>query len=494
MTRRNSRCADVGSVRKLARCGFAFAITLATILTAGCGSDGDGGSAFHGNTTVVVMASSTANDQLSGFEANIQGLTLTDEKGQQQTLIATAMNEEFIHLNGTVEPLATVSIPQGGYVSAAITLGSANPLCVGQVPGELYGDEMANSRMVTVNLPSPITVTGNVMGLVLNLDVSESTPFTGACPTSLATVAPSDTAFSLTPMNISAQPTSSANGKALGLRGIIGSVAAGGAGFTVNSLSSFAGMDPPSWTVAVNGMTTLQSGLSSAQLVPGALVDMDAAVQQDGSLLATRIALIETNLANLTVVEGPVMEVSAAEPVILFEGTAQEGYFAPNLGYSLYYNFGNATFEVSSQPTNLATLPFPAGFSAASMVAGQRMAISTQATTFQGGPNYFPLTRVTLLPQTIDGTVSAISTVGNFTTYTVQLASYDWFPAFAVEPGQTTQLTAPDTVVVYADSNTQMLNSGSVGVGSVARFYGLIFNDSGTLRMDCSQVNDGVPE
>jgi hypothetical protein len=76
----------------------------------------------------------------------------------------------------------------------------------------------------------------------------------------------------------------------------------------------------------------------------------------------------------------------------------------------------------------------------------------------------------------------------------VQLASYDWFPAFAVEPGQTTQLTAPDTVVVYADSNTQMLNSGSVGVGSVARFYGLIFNDSGTLRMDCSQVNDGVPE
>jgi len=28
--------------------------------------------------------------------------------------------------------------------------------------------------------------------------------------------------------------------------------------------------------------------------------------------------------------------------------------------------------------------------------------------------------------------------------------------------------------------------------GSTLRFYGLVFNDNGTLRMDCAQVNDGV--
>jgi len=39
-----------------------------------------------------------------------------------------------------------------------------------------------------------------------------------------------------------------------------------------------------------------------------------------------------------------------------------------------------------------------------------------------------------------------------------------------------------------------MLNSSAVAVGSVVRFYGLLFNDSGTLRMDCAQVNDGVTE
>jgi len=28
--------------------------------------------------------------------------------------------------------------------------------------------------------------------------------------------------------------------------------------------------------------------------------------------------------------------------------------------------------------------------------------------------------------------------------------------------------------------------------GATFRFYGLVFNDNGTLRMDCAQVNDGV--
>jgi hypothetical protein len=63
-----------------------------------------------------------------------------------------------------------------------------------------------------------------------------------------------------------------------------------------------------------------------------------------------------------------------------------------------------------------------------------------------------------------------------------------------VQPGQTTLLTNPNQVVVYVDSNTLQLNTLPLGVGSVLRFNGLVFNDNGTLRMDCAQVNDGVPE
>lgn len=64
----------------------------------------------------------------------------------------------------------------------------------------------------------------------------------------------------------------------------------------------------------------------------------------------------------------------------------------------------------------------------------------------------------------------------------------------AVQPGQTTLLTNPGEVEVYVDNNTQPLNSQPLAPGSTLRFYGMVFNDNGTLRMDCAQVNDGVPD
>jgi hypothetical protein len=87
-----------------------------------------------------------------------------------------------------------------------------------------------------------------------------------------------------------------------------------------------------------------------------------------------------------------------------------------------------------------------------------------------------------------------VNTIGNFTEYTVALAAYDLFPDLAVQAGQTTLLTSPGIVVVYVDSSTQLLNTAPLAVGSLLRFNGLLFNDTGTLRMDCGQVNDGTPQ
>ena len=58
--------------------------------------------------------------------------------------------------------------------------------------------------------------------------------------------------------------------------------------------------------------------------------------------------------------------------------------------------------------------------------------------------------------------------------------------------GQTTLLSNPSQVEVYVGSNTQKLNTQALAPGSTFRFYGLVFNDNGTLRMDCAQVSEGV--
>jgi len=53
-------------------------------------------------------------------------------------------------------------------------------------------------------------------------------------------------------------------------------------------------------------------------------------------------------------------------------------------------------------------------------------------------------------------------------------------------------LTHADLVEIYTDSSTAMLNTEPLTNGSTGRFYGLIFNDNGSLKMDCAQVRDGV--
>jgi hypothetical protein len=110
-----------------------------------------------------------------------------------------------------------------------------------------------------------------------------------------------------------------------------------------------------------------------------------------------------------------------------------------------------------------------------------------------GAEYYAPATTITLMPQTIDGTVLVSSVSGNFTVYTVQLSSDDLFPSLAVQAAQSTRLTRPNQVQVYVDSSTRMLNSDPVAIGSALRFYGPVFNDRGVLRMDCAQINEGVP-
>lgn len=465
-------------------------------ITTGCGSTP---SALSGNTMVVVLASSTANDQLFQFSVTLQSLTLTSQSGQTVLLLPTPVSDEFMHLNGHVEPLVTVSVPQGIYTSAAATVSEALPACAGQSAGSLLVDEALGGlnglTAASIEPEQPITVTGSAMGLVLDLQVSKTAPFNGGCSNSLTDAVTITPTFKLTPISIATEPTNSANGKVLGVEGLISSVSADGSGFTAGALNSMnEGTNRPAWQVSVSSGTVFQGVTGSAGLTTGMPIDMDLVINPDGSLLATRVAVYDTDTTSLSVAYGPPLAIYPAGayqsvfPVMDTLEVEQEGVALSSLTglYGL-----NATSQISSQLTNLQSLPFTATFNSANMVDGQNVLFSTHASTSSIAE---PVTTITLLPQTIDGSVTAISSESNFTTYTVMLAPYDLFPNLAVQPGQTTLLTNPNTVVVYADSNTQMLNSSAVSVGGLFRFYGLVFNDKGVLRMDCAQVNDGVAE
>lgn len=498
------------ALRSIAVCACA----LAGLFAAGCAggsANSHSGQKQVENTSVTVMISSTANDQLAEFNLFLDSITLTSESGDTVSLLAAPQQAEFIHLNGSAEPLATVSVPQGTYTSATATIGAASFFCVTYISSEqafdisIFAYGYVPGSQVTVNLPASISVSGSEMGLLLDLQVLQSASYASCAgyPGESWAITPT---FNLTPVAFASQPTSPANGKMTGLNGIVSSVDLAGNNFTVASadgpateiLESGATVNSTGivWQLASTGSTVFQgvSGLSA--LAVGMPVNMDAEMQPDGSLQATRVEVEDTDINDLSVTSGPLLEVISFEPVVVSQGTLEQGpLYTPGDMKGAPFSVDGAAFKISGQVTNLANLPFTPNFSAASMVAGQNVAITTHAASFSSAGGYPPAATLTLMPQTVNGTVSAVSTANGFTIYTVTLAPYDLFPTLAfTDYFQTSPLTDPNTVIVYADANTQMLNTGSATVGSLLRFTGLVLNDNGTLRMDCSKIDTGVTE
>jgi hypothetical protein len=472
----------------------------ALILTTTCGGGaGMGGTSpsrpvLTGNTLVTVVLSSIANDQLTEFDLGIQSLILTDKSGKTVSLVSALQSTEFIHVNGGLEPLITVSIPQDIYTSATATIGGAQFSCItltpqGGLSSDTYAYGQTPSANVTVNVPAPITVTGNSMALSLNLLVAQSAEY-GTCYSNggIPTYSITPT-FNLTPADFSFQPTNPANGKALGFNGQVSAVNTTGGSFTL----ALPEVENPRTISVSSASTTAYQGVNNfSDLTVGTFVNLDGAIQPDGSLLATRIA-VEDNTAT-SVVTGPLVFVSDAEPALFMWGRQQQGALYNDqfvLG-SQAFSFTSAIFQISSQLSNVQDLPFTPSFTAANIVPGQNVYLSASTLQDSGGFPYTPLSTVTLIPQSLDGTVAGSSSVGNFTVYTIELASYDLFPALAVQQGQASLLNNPSEVQVYVDTSTQQLNSQPLASGGTFRFYGLVFNDNGTLRMDCAQVNDGV--
>ena len=120
---------------------------LAVSLTTGCGSGGSTAPPkLSGSTDVTLIMSSTANDQVTRFAVQLQTLTLTSQSGKTVTLLSSQQPSEFMHLNGGIEPLTTLNVPQDIYTSATVTL-EAVFVCLAQVPdGGLQDRELFNCQ------------------------------------------------------------------------------------------------------------------------------------------------------------------------------------------------------------------------------------------------------------------------------------------------------------------------------------------------------------
>jgi hypothetical protein len=428
-------------------------------------------------TQVNLVVSSDANDQLTIFAAQLQSVTLSNSSGHSVSLLSSPFFLDFMHFNGVAGPLATATIPQDTYTSATVAVGNAQFGCdYLNASGALNDATFAYGYMptgsVTVMLPRPITVTGDSMGIALRLLVSRSA--TASSCTADAATQNAITPFSITPtfeLTGVEATEAAATARYSSLREYMGQVAAFDAASGVLQLQipSAVGQpnDPVPLLVSVDTVTVLQGAASTAALTAGTFVTLDGTLQADGSVRATRIAVADPLAVNVR--RGPVIVVWSAEPIVTIQPVQGQG--ADHVVNTEPFEFANTSFRISEELSNLQQLPFTASFTNANMVAGQNIYVSAPQYISSGGVSYLAAaTTITLMPQTIDGTVYSVGSSGNFTVYGVELGSQDPFPTLAVQPGQTTRLTQPSQIQVYVDHNTQQLASSAVTVGAPARF------------------------
>lgn len=295
--------------------------------------------------------------------------------------------------------------------------------------------------------------------------------------------------FTLTAFDIAGAAPGSPGTTVLSLEGLVTAVTEGADGFEVQR-PAFMSEPATSLKVSTETGTSLQGVDGLKSLAVGMFVDLDGQLQADGSVRATRVSVADP--AAVDVRRGIVVSVYRQGTPILYlkpiEGQGKDGLVDEEP-----YDFSNTTFRISGQLSNVQQLPFGATFTSANILPGQNVYVSSPAfVTCCGQEYYAPSTTITLMPQTIDGTVIGSTVSGDFTIYTVELADYDLFVSLASQPAQPTLLAQPNLVQVYVDKGTRMLSTDPVAVGNTLRFYGLVFDDQGVLRMDCAQINDGV--
>jgi hypothetical protein len=447
-------------------------------------------------TTVTPMLSSSANGVLSEFDMTISNISLVNSAGKAVILFTGPQSVEFVGLNAGSLPLTSASIPQDVYTSANVGYSNSAIGCLfpSGSPDITAGPATfpGGSGNATVKFASPLTVSGGAVDVALDLAVSQSVTLSSCGLNGVITYfAP---VFNLTPLAISSQPTDDLNGNETGIEGRIASVDTSGNGVTLLTGNGSYGSSPGATTplaIAVNGSTVYQGVSGISALSANMFVDLDANVQADGSLLATRFSVADPTALNMF--SGPLMYASTTEVYVL--GREQQGNDVstfPLTDGEDYTVDSSTVFKTSGQFRNVQSLPFTATFNSANATGGQNVAISSQTIPNPACCGFPKAVTITLMPQTINGTVAAVSSSGGFTTYTVTLAPYDMFPVTSLPPG-TTPVSSPSTVIAYVDANTRVLGA-TPATGSVMRFNGLVFNDNGTLRMDCAQINNGVAE
>ncbi|HVJ09212.1 MAG TPA: DUF5666 domain-containing protein [Acidisarcina sp.] len=429
------------------------------------------------STVVQLNMGDAPADWMLAFSMNINSMTLTRNNGSV-TAVSSTTPMEMMHLMGTMQPLAMISAPQGNYTGATISIGSANITYMDPatklpvqktIPGPITG---------IMNFNSPITVGSTPMAIGFDLDLANSVTRDASGNMTLNPV------FHVTSgMQGVGNPLDPANGGIQQMMGAVSSVS--GTSFTMASMQAAQAL-----TFHTSSTTTFDNITGMSMMANGMLVIVDASLQPDGSLMATRV---QSMMNSGGFMGGGVITTISGQPATQFTIVMQNGagagmmssYFSQEATVNLS---GSTVYQIKNVGVNLSNLPFAPIFDANHIYAGQSvMPISAGGMMMGGGTGMMGGTStlgsitasgVALQPQGFSGSTSASITSGSTASFTLTLSPDSAF----------TTLTGATAITVYQLPDTTISSTSPIASGATVRAFGLLFRDNGQWKMAALRI------
>lgn len=449
-----------------------FGAILIIALVCLLGFTGCGGSNNTPNATAagtVINFGDAPNDQIIAFELTINAVTLTG--GSNPSVLAKPTEIELTHDLASFEPLSLVTIPNGTYTGATLTVSKPEIVIVDPTTKAVTKlNATLSSSTVNVTINPSVTIGAGASVINFDMDLASSVTISGTN----ATVTPT---FKVTSSTV---PTGEAgedddNGELEDLRGTITNVSS--PKFTIQPAQTAQPV-----TIITDANTKFEDGITSfSNLTTGMIVSIDAVTQTDGSILAKKVES-ETETGDGEEVEGLITNVTCAVAagcpsgvnvatsvdITTHKVSATSAASAPTTATTVTVPITSSTrFEVH---TNQGGGSFPA-FDSTNISKAQRVEVDSENESGDSSTSV-SADKIKLLEQGFTGAVSALSG-GNF-TLTVDAQS-----AFASLTGQT-------TIAVQA-GNAQ--NKGvTLANGANIRVRGLLFFNGTSYTLIASRV------
>lgn len=454
------------------------------VVATGCGSS-NGGSSSSTSTTPTSAAKTVVQvnmgdapaDWMLAFSMNISSMSLQSSSGNV-SVISSSMPIELMHLMGSMQPLTMISIPQGTYTGATVTISSATVTYMDPVSGSMMQKTMTGPMTGSIPFGSSIVVGSTPMALGFDLDLGQSVTADTSGNLSFLPVF-----HVMSGLQGSGNPQDFSAGGIHEMMGMVSAVS--GTTFTITSMQA-----AQSFTFSTNASTEFDNLTGMSMMSSGMMIAVDSMMQADGSLLATKVAsLMSSNGAMAGGIISSITGRPATQMVLVMQHAEGSGMMSSSLSAEITVNLnGSTVYRIDQDNVDLSSLPFTPAFDASHIYVGQGVMPISSTGMMSGGSGgmmgsgmmagTLTATAVQLEQQGVSGTIATAITSGSRSSFSLTLPAGSAF----------TTLSGANAITVYQQSGTVLAGTLPISSGAKVHVYGLLFFDAGQWKMVASRI------